>query len=209
LKKLIDSFFNFESMLVVGVTGGIGSGKSTVCNIFELLGIPVYQSDERARMLCNTHPGIRHDVSALFGSEAYVNGQYNRVYIGSKVFGHPELLASLNAIIHPRVASDFKSWCLQQRQVPFVIKEAAILFESGADRQVDKIITVTAPVNLRLQRVIRRDHTDPQQVLARMNSQWSDEIKIERSHFVVYCDEKQLVIPQVLNIYQQLMSLWD
>ena len=196
-------------MKVVGITGGIGSGKSTVCKIFELLGIPVYQADERARMLCNTHPDIRHDVSALFGDEAYVNGQYNRVYIAGKVFGHPELLASLNAIIHPRVATDFESWCLQWKHVPFVLKEAAILFESGAYRQVDKVITVTAPVDLRLQRVIKRDGIDARQVMARMNNQWSDEAKMERSQFVVHCDEIQMVIPQVLNIYQQLKSLWD
>lgn len=196
-------------MKVVGITGGIGSGKSTVCKIFELLGIPVYQADERARMLCNTHPDIRHDVSALFGDEAYVDGLYNRVYIAGKVFGHPELLASLNAIIHPRVATDFESWCLQWKYVPFVLKEAAILFESGADRQVDKVITVTAPVDLRLQRVIKRDGIDAHQVMARMNNQWSDEAKMERSQFVVHCDEIQMVIPQVLNIYQELKSLWD
>lgn len=191
-------------MRVIGITGGIGSGKSTVCKMFELLRVPVYHADDQARELCNTHPDIIREVVALIGEQAYVDGIYNRAYIGSIVFQQPHLLEKLNGIIHPRVAHDFDEWCGQWSHVPFVIKEAAILFESGADKQVDRVITVTAPVDMRTNRVMKRDGLSSQQVTARMNNQWSDEEKMKRSHFVIFCNEKQLVIPQVLHIYQQL-----
>lgn len=191
-------------MIVVGITGGIGSGKSTVCKLFHLLGIPVYYADQRARVLCNTHPLIIQEITQLLGEMAYIDGQYNRGFVAQQVFNHPELLAQLNRIVHPRVAEDFEIWKDSFQGQSFVIKEAAILFESGGEKQVDRIITVTAPVELRISRVVKRDHLHESEVMSRINNQWSDEYKIEHSHFVIHCDEKQLVIPQVLDIYNQL-----
>ncbi|PZX10919.1 dephospho-CoA kinase [Breznakibacter xylanolyticus] len=196
-------------MKIVGITGGIGSGKSTVCRIFEMLGVPVYRADDRARWLCNHHAGIQQKVNALLGPDAYMNGEYNRTWIGQKAFHDRLLLQALNQIIHPVVANDFVYWSAAFQQYPFVMKEAAILFESGANVQVDCVITVTAPIDLRLQRVMKRDTLSEGQVRARMQNQWSDELKIGKSQFVIHCDETQLVIPQVLNVYQSLIGEVD
>ena len=170
-------------MQIIGLTGGIGSGKSTVASFFESLGVPVYIADVEAKALMNRSKVIRRKLIALFGQEAY-NGQLNRKYIAKLVFQDAQKLEQLNAIVHPKVASHFKRWAAKQ-EGNFVIKEAAILFENGSYKNCDKTILVTAPAKVRVQRVINRDGASQEEVLQRMQHQWPDSKKIELADFVI------------------------
>ncbi len=194
-------------MINVGITGGIGSGKSTVCKVFESLGIPVYYADLQARILSDTHPDIVNGVKKLFGDTIYSFGKMDRRRVGEIVFRDKEKLQALNCIIHPVVAADFEQWKIQNIEQPYILKEAAILFESGASKQVDKIITISAPVELRIDRVVKRDMISREDVISRMNNQMKDEEKIKQSDFVIYCDDKELVIPQVVKIHNKLIGI--
>lgn len=193
-------------MLIGGVTGGIGSGKSIVCEIFRQLGIPVYNADERAKYLIHYNTELKKALQNTFGNHIYQsNGALDKSKLASIIFNDKQALETINALVHPLVGNDFKQWMKQFcSQKKMVIKEAAILFESNTYRSLDFIITVIAPRELRIQRVISRDRTSREKVEKRMNNQWSDEKKTEMSDFVIINDEKQAVIPQVLNIYQQL-----
>lgn len=172
-------------MKTVGLTGGIGSGKTTVAIWFAENGIPVYNSDLRAMKLMNDDPDLIREITRLFGEEAYINGVYNRKHIASRVFGHKDLLQKLNAAVHPAVFFDFDRWKAQFK-VPFVMKEAAILFESGAYKNCDAIILVTADEDIRIRRVMERDGVTEARVRKIMNSQWPEEKKMEKSDYVIY-----------------------
>lgn len=163
-------------MKVVGLTGGIGSGKTTVAGMFADLGIPVYIADEEAKILTDTSPEIRAELTALLGAQAYTQQGMDRKYVASKVFNDKDLLAAVNAIIHPRVAVHFQEW-FEKQQAPYVIKEAAILFESGSYKSCDLIILVTAPKGVRIERVKARDRISEAEITSRMENQWSDEEK--------------------------------
>lgn len=191
--------------LRVGLTGGIGSGKSTVAKIFETLGIPVYYADDRAKELMNTNEALREKIKQLLGPEAYENNILRRDVVASKVFSNAVLLQQLNALVHPITIAEAEAW-MQAQQAPYAIKEAALLFEAGADKALDYIITVTAPQELRLKRVMQRDGSTAQKVQERMSKQMPEAEKISRSHFVIYNDEAQLLIPQVINLHQQLIQ---
>ncbi|MGQ1784963.1 dephospho-CoA kinase [Saccharicrinis sp. GN24d3] len=192
-------------MIKVGVTGGIGSGKTTVCNIFKTLNVPVYSADQEARYLTDSHPDIIAGVKALFGADIYVNGQLDRKKVGSLVFANKELLTGLNNIVHPVVARHFKDWLAHNQHHPYILKEAAILFESGANKHVDKVIMVTAPRDIRVRRVMRRDNFTEKEVIGRMNNQMSEKEKVSWSDYVIRCNDKELVIPQVLEIHKSLL----
>ncbi len=194
-------------MMNVGITGGIGSGKSSVCKIFETLNVPVYYSDIEARILSDTHPDIVSEVKKIFGEDIYQEGKMNRKRVGEIVFKEKSKLEALNHIIHPVVAEHFENWKTCHKQYPYVLKEAAILFESGAFKQVDKIITVSAPEKLRIDRVVKRDGLSREEVLTRINNQMDDEIKIKQSDYVICCDDIKLVIPQVIEIHENLLGL--
>ncbi len=194
-------------MIKVGVTGGIGSGKTTVCNIFKVLGVPIYNSDIEARRLIDNHKEIISKVSSLFGDDIYQNGQLDRKRVGELVFKNKDLLEKLNAIVHPHVAFHFESWIKEKLHCKFIIKEAAILFESGGNKQVDKVITVAAPEELRIKRVMDRDNITNKEVMRRIKKQLSDDEKIKMSDYVIYCNNEKLVIPQVLNIYQEVLKM--
>jgi len=170
-------------MIVVGLTGGIGSGKSTIARFFEQCGVPVYIADDEARKLMHTPPVVKK-ITALFGAEAYSSGQLDRSYIADIVFSESIMLQRLNAIVHPAVAEHFKKWCTT-KNAPYVIKEAAILFENGGYKKCDYTILITAPVELRIERVIKRDDTDEKKVRARMDQQWQDEKKVPLADFVI------------------------
>lgn len=170
-------------MIIVGLTGGIGSGKSTVAGFFKKLGPGVYLADEEAKKLMHT-PALMAQVTALFGQEAYINGSLNRPYIADLVFNDGKLLQQLNAIVHPAVSIHFEQWS-QEQQAPYVIKEAAILFENQGYEQCDFTILVTAPVATRIKRVMARDHTTEEKVIARMEQQWEDEKKIPMADFLI------------------------
>lgn len=171
-------------MKVVGLTGGIGSGKSTIARLFSALGIAVYDSDTEAKKLINASAEIKKRIVEVFGAEAYAEGGYNRAYMADIVFRNPDKLAVLNSIVHPVLADYFNQWVALQTS-PYVIKEAAILFESGSYKNCDFIITVTAPETLRISRCMSRDGSTEAQVRARMAQQWTDAQRIALSDAVI------------------------
>lgn len=193
-------------MLKVGITGGIGSGKTLVCKIFETLGIPVYYADERAKWLMTHAPEVRRAIIRLFGAQAYENEQLNRAYIAGIVFKDPEKLHQLNAIVHPAVKKDGQAWHERQKDAPYTLKEAALIFESGSFKDLDKVITVFAPKDLRIQRILARDQTTEEAVKARMDQQMPEEEKIARADFVIYNDGGHSLIRQVYAIHEQLSN---
>lgn len=194
-------------MLRIGITGGIGSGKTTVCRIFESLGIPVYYADDRAKELMASDPELKAGIRELFGPEAYhPDGSLNRQHIGSIAFHDPGKLKALNNLVHPAVFRDSERWNEEQEahNVPYTLKEAALIFESGSYRLLDKVIMVYAPRELRLERVMQRDGAEREEVEARMAKQMPEEEKMERSDFVIYNDGSRSLLRQVLNLHQQL-----
>lgn len=195
--------------LKVGITGGIGAGKSTVCKVFAALGIPVYDADSRAKRLLTEDVALVSQIRQQFGDEAYfLDGSLNREWLAAKVFPQPEQLALLNSLVHPRVALDFDQWYGLQQQTPYVLKEAALIFETGSDKQLDAVITVAAPHNLRVRRTIMRDlHRSRAQVEEIINRQLPEEERLSRAGFKIINDDHSLVVPQVLRLHRQLIAL--
>lgn len=193
-------------MLKVGITGGIGSGKSTVCKVFSILGIPVFEADKIAKELMNTDPDIYRQITGLFGAAVYLpNHTINRKYLAGIVFSNPSLLAKLNAIVHPIVRKTFFEWCEKQNS-PYIIHEAAILFESGFYKLMDKTIAVVTNENERIQRVMRRDGITLEMVTERIRNQWNDQQRKELADFVVGNNDDELVIPQIIEIDKKLRA---
>lgn len=188
----------------VGITGGIGSGKSTVSRIFELLGLPVYYSDLRARVLMESHPQVRSLYKHLFGDDVYATGQLDRKRVAAQLFNNPGIKTEVEQVVHPIVRNDFEQWTSQQKS-GIVLNEAAIMFESGSYRYMNAVILVTAPQELRIHRVMKRDGLSRDEVMTRIKTQWPEEKKQVLSQYLVVCDDVQLVIPQVLNIYKQIV----
>tara|TARA_B100000524_G_scaffold115423_1_gene56385 strand:- start:3272 stop:3865 length:594 start_codon:yes stop_codon:yes gene_type:complete len=172
-------------MIKVGLTGGIGSGKSTVSKILISKGFSVYNSDNRAKWLMNNNDNLKSNIISIFGNKAYIKGSLNRKYLSAKVFNDSLKLKALNNLVHPLVAIDFKNWLLNQKSKDFVFKEAAILIESGAYKEMDKIIVVSCPENIRLERVLKRDGNSPELVKKRIQNQISETEKINHADFVV------------------------
>lgn len=193
-------------MIKVGVTGGIGSGKTMVCSIFKHLGIPIYNADEEAKKLIHSNQAIKDFIRSRFGNDLFVQDKLDRKKLAAIVFNDPVALNDLNAVVHPTVRNDFELWLKAVSKAPYIIKEAAILFESGADKGLDKIITVTAPEELRIERVIKRDRATSNEVKKRMSLQSSDEYKIKKSDFILINDGNGLILPQILTIHQQLLD---
>lgn len=193
-------------MKVIGLTGGIGSGKTTVSRMFSELGAPVYIADEQARRLAEL-PGTQAEIRTQFGDGMLdAEGKIDRRKLANIVFSDPEKLERLNAIIHPKVAADFREWA-ERQSFPFVIREAAILFESGSHRDCDKVITVTAPLEVRIARVIARDGTTRDEVLRRMANQWPEDEKIRRSDYVIHNVDLAETIRQIRKIFTELRHL--
>ena len=190
-----------------GITGGIGSGKTTVCRIFETLGIPVYYADDEAKALMTTDATLRTQLIDTFGPTTYLpDGTLNRPYLADLVFNNPDRLATLNGLVHPAVARHSAAWQATQSGVPYTLKEAALLFETGGEHHLDGVITVTAPEALRLQRVQVRDGVTAEQVRARMARQLPEADKRARADYLIHNDGEQALIPQVLAIHRQLLS---
>lgn len=193
-------------MKTIGLTGGIGSGKSTVARIFEVTGIPVYYSDDRAKAMYYL-PEVKQKVIELLGAEAYQSPtEINKKYISSKIFSNTELLQKINGIIHPAVAKDFEAWRNKHKDAPFVLKEAAILFETGIYKDLDANILVISPEALRAKRIAKRDNLNEEEVMKRFKAQMQDEQKIPLANYIISNDEEHSLIEQVLEVKGKILN---
>ena len=193
-------------MLRIGLTGGIGSGKSTVAKMFELLHIPVFYADAASKKLYQTDQELIASIKKYFGEDLYVNGQLDKQKLASIVFSDPSKLELLNQLVHPPTIRDAENWMNRQTS-PYVIKEAALIFESGSSAGLDFVIGIKAPLHLRIKRVMERDHVTRDEVLSRMNRQIDEDIKMRLCDFIIDNSEQVLVIPQVLELHHYLLGL--
>jgi len=193
----------------IGITGGIGAGKSVVCKIFKVLKVPVYDADSRAKAVMTTDGILVEAIKKEFGTLSFkANGDLNREYLSKEVFTDEEKLKKLNSLVHPRVALDYEAWLAKQSGAPYVLKEAALLFESGSSRVLNKVLVVSAPTELRMKRVLVRDpQRNEKQVKSIMENQLSEEIKRKQADFIIENDEKHSLIEQCLALHQQFMAL--
>lgn len=192
-------------MIVVGLTGGIGSGKSTIAAMFHELGVPVYNSDERAKLLMNTSKKIRKQLVELLGKKAFLDDKLNKTFIAKKVFNDADLLEQLNRIVHPVVRKDFLKWTKKQ-DTAYVIQETALLFENNAQDLYDTVILITAPKELRIERVLSRDETSKEQIIARMNNQLDDENKLELANLVIENIDLKSTALKVLKVHEAILA---
>ena len=194
--------------LQIGITGGIGSGKSLVCRIFKCLNVPVYDSDHRAKALMTTDGILISQIKKEFGDLSYDDHGLNRRYVAEVVFKDKGRLEKLNQLVHPRVGADYTRWLSEHKNSPYILKEAALLYESGSYRQLDKVVMVYADEHVRIERVLARDsHRTHQQVKDIMKQQWSDEEKRQRADYVLLNDESKLLIPQVLDLHNEFLNI--
>jgi dephospho-CoA kinase len=194
--------------LQIGITGGIGSGKSMVCKIFSVLGVPIYDADSRAKNLMTTDGILVEQIKKEFGSLSYNSqGVLNREYLSASVFNQPNKLEKLNSLVHPRVAVDFKKWVEEHSAFAYIVKEAALLFESGSYRTLDKIILVTAPEAMRIERVLTRDtHRTRADIESIIRNQLAEEEKKKKADYIIRNDERELMVPQVLKLHERFNS---
>ena len=193
-------------MKLVGLTGGIGSGKTTVSKMFAELGVPIYNSDQEAKRLMSSSEELRTQIIRLLGENAFKNGKLQRAFIADKVFSEPDLLQQLNALVHPAVKRDFFKWAFQQASA-YVIQEAAILFENGSYGEFDKMILVTAPVEQRIARIQKRDGSKRDAILERMQHQWEDSRKVQLADYVIRNINLPETHNQVIKIHAELLEL--
>lgn len=193
-------------MLKIGLTGGLGSGKSTVAHIFEVLGIPVYYADAASKRLMNDDEKVKAAVQNAFGKEVYPDGKLDRKYLSEIVFKDEKKLELLNSIVHPATLLDAAEW-LKKQTAHYAIKEAALIFESGSNKALDFVIGIESPLPLRLQRAMKRDNISREQAMARIEKQMNEEKKISLCDFVIINDEQQMVIPQVLELHQKFLKM--
>jgi dephospho-CoA kinase len=196
---------NHHTPFRLGVTGGIGSGKTSVCRVFSILGVPVFSADSAAKDIMDTEDRIRVGINAIAGSDLYPHGSLDRKELARLIFGDGSLLEKVNSLVHPEVFRHFNDWCSKQES-SYVIMEAAIMFESGAWELVDRIATVTATEEERITRVIKRNKLSREQVLERMNNQARDEERIKRSDYVIRNSENDMIIPAILKIHEELLN---
>jgi len=195
-----------KSRFRLGITGGIGSGKTSVCRVFGVLNIPVFSADKAANEIMENDPEIMKELNLIAGTDLYLKGTLDRMTLASLIFNNRLLLEKVNALIHPAVFDHFNGWTRNQES-PYVIMEAAILFESGGRRHVDKVATVVAPVEQRIERVIQRNRLTREQVLDRMKNQIDDELRISQSDFIISNAENDMIIPAVLQIHKEILNL--
>lgn len=196
-------------MVKVGITGGIGSGKSIVCKIFEILGVPVYNADERAKWLTNNDLQLKKEIKELLGRQAYdADGMYNRKWVAEQVFTNPDLLKQLNMLIHPRVFEDTERWMEQHRDKPYTIKEAALMNRAGEGNDLDKVVVVIAPLDLRIKRIQQRDpQRSLEEIEAIIKRQKTEEEFKQIADYQLINNEKTMLIPQVLSLHERFLKL--
>jgi len=193
-------------MLRIGLTGGIGSGKSTVAQIFEVLGIPVYYADAEAKRLMNSDTELKNSIIKNFGEDAYKDGLLNRAFLSTIVFSNQEKLTLLNSLVHPATIKDGEAW-MEKQITPYAIHEAALIFEAGVAQRLDYVIGVSAPLPLRLKRAMSRDKVTKDEIIKRMQRQIDEETKMKLCDFVIINDEQQLLILQVIDLHNKLLTL--
>ena len=189
----------------IGVTGGIGSGKTTVCRVFSALGIPVFAADAEARSIMESDPEIIKKIISIAGKNIYYEGSLDRSQLADLIFNHSELLEQINSLVHPAVRERFRQWH-ESQDTSYVILEAAILFETGSYKNVDRIITVVAPFEERIDRVARRNNLTREQILERVRNQSDDEFKVARSDYVIDNSDCKMIIPEILRIHQEIIT---
>ena len=194
-------------MKIIGLTGGIGSGKSKILSVFSSYGIPCYESDRRAKWLMQEDAELKSQIKFLFGDQIYENDQLNQRKLAKLVFAKKDKLEALNSLVHPRAKMDFKSF-VNQLETPYIIKEAAILFETGGEKDCDATILVTAPEKLRVQRVLNREKTNSMDIKARINNQWSDEKKIPLADYIINNIDWDKTLKKIDKIHQKLLVLY-
>jgi dephospho-CoA kinase len=190
----------------LGVTGGIGSGKTSVCRVFNVLGIPVFSADHEAQEIMENDNEIIRSINSIMGKDLYDRGNLDRKELAAIIFNNNTLLKKINSLVHPAVFNHFIKWELEQT-APYVIMEAAILFESGASEFVDKVVTVVAPVEQRVERVIKRNKLSREQVTDRMRNQMDDESRIKLSDYIIHNSEDEMIIPAILKIHDNILKL--
>jgi dephospho-CoA kinase len=191
--------------LKLGITGGIGSGKTSVCRVFKVLGIPVFSADPEAKEIMDNDEGIIRRINSITGKNLYSNGNLDRMELATLIFNDNSLLDKVNSLVHPVVFEHFKRWEMEQ-DAPYVIMEAAILFESGASKLVDRIATIVAPIEERVERVISRNSLSREQVLERIRNQMDDDSRIKQSDYVIHNSEKDMIIPAILKIHADILK---
>ena len=189
----------------LGVTGGIGSGKTTVCRIFDVLRVPVFSADREAKKIMENDDRIIRRINSIAGKDLYTNGGLDRMELATIIFNNNNLLEKVNSLVHPVVFDHFRKWVLEQT-APYVIMEAAILFESGASKFVDRVATVVAPVEQRVERIIQRNKLSREQVMERMRNQMNDEARIKLSDYLIHNSENDMIIPAILNIHNDILT---
>lgn len=190
--------------LQIGITGGIGTGKSFVCKIFKHLNIPVYDADSRAKWLMANDAGLKESIIDAFGEESYTEGQLNRKYLANKVFNDSDNVSQLNKLVHPAVGRDYRQWVKESQNKPYLLKEAALMFESGSYKHLDKVIYVHAPKELRLKRIKQRDpHRSEAEIAAIIKKQLGADEMQRRSDYTIYNDEQQMLLPQILELHEK------
>ena len=190
----------------LGVTGGIGSGKTTVCRIFRVLGVPVFVADAAARDVMNNDPGIRDRINSIAGEDLYSGGELDRMELARLIFNRPEMLKSVNAAVHPVVLQIFSKWA-DESDAPYIIMEAAVLFESKADTFVDRVVSISAPVEERIARVMGRNELSREQVIERIKNQLEDDEREEQSYYVINNADNEMIIPEILKIHEDMLRL--
>ncbi|MRR20122.1 dephospho-CoA kinase [bacterium] len=190
----------------LGITGGIGSGKTTVCRIFRVLGVPVFVADVAARQLMNTDPAIRSEINYIAGDDLYTRGELDRKELARLIFNKPELLRRVNTVVHPAVLRIFDEWA-GKSEAPYVIMEAAILFEARADAMVDRVASISAPVEERIARVMGRNDLSREEVMERINNQLEDDEREDQSYYVINNADNEMIIPEILKIHADMLRL--
>lgn len=193
-------------MIKVGLTGGIGSGKSTVAKVFEVLGLPVYYADDAAKRLMNEDAELKQKIKEIFGDDIYDGDLLDKKQLASIVFNNPEKLNTLNKLIHPQTIKDAAAW-MEKQTSAYTIKEAALIFESGAQQHLDYVIGVAAPAPLRIQRTMHRDKITREEVITRMDKQMDETIKMKLCDFIINNDEQEMLLPQILALHEKILAL--
>lgn len=196
-------------MLKIGITGGIGTGKTTVCKIFETLGIPVFYADEESKKILFHDSDVNEELRKFFGKEIFTEGIPDRRKIASIVFSDRTKLEQLNAILHPAVIRKSEEWFHEQKHTPYAIKEAALIFEVGGERNLDKVIVISSPEQIAIKRIVKRDGVSNEEVKSRIRNQLPQETKEGKADFIIMNDEQQMLIPQVMDIHNRLLELVD